>query len=163
MSNGKEIFDDMEGSFLEDAKNSYLPQVTSRTGGAVHKAFVLVKEPAAAAALVQELEKASFIVNASSDSSLSLDECRRNTPDLVVVEENLATMSGIRFIADLLRVSWTTATILVSERDDEAIHEATEGLGILGHIKGYEDLEGLGRLLTRFEEMLSPAQFGAHK
>jgi hypothetical protein len=75
-----------------------------------------------------------------------------------VVEENLANMSGIHFILALLKVSWTTATILVSERDDEAIHEATEGLGILGHIKGYEDLKSLEDLLKKFEEIVSPTR-----
>ena len=81
-----------------------------------------------------------------------------NKPDLAVVDENLATMSGIHFILDLLKVSWTTATILVSDRDDEAIHEATEGLGILGHIKDYEDLEGFESLLKKFEEIVSPGR-----
>lgn len=85
---------------------------------------------------------------------LQLDECRRNTPHLAVVEENLANMSGIHFILDLLKVSWTTATILVSDRDDEAIHEATEGLGILGHINGCEDLVTLEDLLKTFEEVM---------
>ena len=81
-----------------------------------------------------------------------------NMPDLVVVDENLAIMSGIRFIPDLLKISWTTATILVSERDDEAIHEATEGIGILGHVKGYEDMESLEDLLKKFEEIVAPAK-----
>jgi len=112
-------------------------QITLKAGGAVHKAFVLVKEPGVAASLVQRLMDAGFIVDTSSNPILSLDECRLNKPDLAVVEEDLQTVSGIHFILDLLKVSWTTSTIFVSERDDEAIHEATEGLGILGHIKGY--------------------------
>ena len=118
-------------------------QVGLQTGAETFKALVLVREPGAATSLIQRLTEAGFIVDTSSDPSLSLDECRRNKPHLAVVEENLPNMSGIHFILDLLKVSWTTATILVSERDDEAIHEATEGLGILGYIKDYEDLERL--------------------
>lgn len=72
-------------------------------------------------------------------------------------DENFATMSGIHVILDLLKISWTTATILVSDRDDEAIHDATEGLGILGHINGYEDLATLEDLLKTFEEVMSRA------
>ena len=96
-------------------------------------------------------------MDASSDPIQSLDKCRQNKPDLAVVEEDLQTMSGIHFILDLLKVSWTTATILVSKRDDKAIHEATEGLGILGHIKDYEDLESLERLLKKFKKIAMPA------
>jgi DNA-binding NarL/FixJ family response regulator len=133
-------------------------QVGLQTDGEAHKALVLVRKPGAATPLIQRLTEAGFMVDTSSDPSLSLDECRRNTPHLAVVEENLANMSGIHFILDLLKVSWTTATILVSERDDEAIHEATEGLGILGYIKDYEDLEGFESLLKKFEEIVSPGK-----
>ena len=59
---------------------------------------------------------------------------------------------------DLLKVSWTTATILVSERDENVIHEATEGLGILGYIKNYEDSEGFESLLKKFEQIVSPGR-----
>ena len=128
---------------------------TLKADGAAYKALVLVNEPIAASALIQKIVEAGFIVNTSTDPALSLAECRRNAPSLVVVEEHLATISGIRFILDLLKISWTTTAILVSDRDDEAIHEATEGLGILGHIKGYEDLESLEWLLKKFDGIVS--------
>jgi DNA-binding NarL/FixJ family response regulator len=105
--------------------------------------------------LIQRLTEAGFIVDSSSDPTLSLDKSRLNKPDLAVVEEDLQTMSGIHFISELLKISWTTATILVSDRDDEAIHEATVGLGILGHIKGYEDLKSVEDLLKQFEAIVS--------
>jgi DNA-binding NarL/FixJ family response regulator len=130
-------------------------QVDVQTDVGIHRALVLVKEPGSAASLIQRLTEAGFIVHSSCDPILSLDEARLNKPDLVVVDENLPTMSGIHFLLDLLKVSWTTATILVSDRDDEAIHEATEGLGILGHIKGYEDLKSLEDLLNQFEGIVS--------
>ena len=133
-------------------------QVDLLTDVGSHKALVLVKEPSAAAPLIQRLAERGFTMWSSNDPIRSLDECRANMPDLVVVDENLPSMSGIRFISDLLKISWTTSTILVSERDDEAIHEATEGLGILGHVKGYEDMESLEDLLKKFEEIVAPAK-----
>jgi DNA-binding NarL/FixJ family response regulator len=129
-------------------------QVNLQADVGTRRALVLVKEPGDAASLIQRLIEAGFIVDASSDPIQSLEECRRNKPDLAVVDEDLRTMSGIHFIFDLLKVSWTTATIIVSKRVDEAIHEATEGLGILGHIKDYEDLESLERLLKNLEEIV---------
>jgi DNA-binding NarL/FixJ family response regulator len=129
-------------------------QVRLQTDVGTRRALVLVKEPGFAGSLIQRLTEAGFIVDASSDPIQSLEECRRNKPDLAVVDEILLTTSGIHFIFDLLKVSWTTAAIIVSRRVDEAIHEATEGLGILGHIKDYEDLESLARLMKKFEEMV---------
>lgn len=140
-----------QGVHVKDEDQEMQDQDTSKIGDAVQKALVVVREPSAAAPLVERLTEAGFIVESSSNPSLSLEKCRQNTPNLVVVEEDLASMSGIRFIADLLKVSWTTATILVSQRDDEAIHEATEGLGILGHIQGYEDFENLRKLMKKLE------------
>ena len=129
-------------------------QVNLQTNVGTRRALVLVKEPDSAALLIQRLTEAGFIVDASSDPIQSLEKCRQNKPDLAVVDEDLLTMSGIHFILDLLKVSWTTATIIVSKRVDEAIHEATEGLGILGHIKDYEDLASLERLVKKFEEIV---------
>ncbi len=129
-------------------------QVNLQIHVGTRKALVLLKEPSSAASLIQVLIEAGFTVDASSDPIQSLEECRRNKPDLAVIDEDLLTMSGIHFIFDLLKVSWTTATIIVSKRVDEAIHEATEGLGILGHIKDYEDLESLERLVKKFEEIV---------
>ena len=91
-------------------------QVNLQTDVGTRKALVLVKEPGSAASLIQRLTEAGFIVDASSDPIQSLEECRRNKPDLAVVDEDLPTMSGIHFIFDLLKVSWTTATIIVSKR-----------------------------------------------
>jgi len=137
----------------KDDDPEMLDQVNLQTDVGTRKALVLVKEPDSAASLIQRLTEAGFMVNASSDPIQSLEECRQNKPDLAVVDEDLLTTSGIHFIFDLLKVSWTTATIIVSKRVDEAIHEATEGLGILGHIRDYEDLKSLEKLLKKFEEV----------
>jgi DNA-binding NarL/FixJ family response regulator len=132
-------------------------QVNLQTDVGIRKALVLLKEPGAAFSLIQKLAEAGFIVHSSSDPIQSLEECRRNKPDLAMVDENLLTMSGIHFILDLVKVSWTTATIIVSKRADEAIHEAAEGLGILGHIRDYEDLESLEKLLDKFNKITMTA------
>jgi hypothetical protein len=58
----------------------------------------------------------------------------------------------------LLKVSWTTSTILIADEEEEAIHDQTEGLGILGSIRTVNDMETLDRLLDRFLEIVSPNQ-----
>ena len=81
-----------------------------------------------------------------------------NPPDLVIVEDRLTGMTGIHFLAELLKVSWTTSTILISDEEEEALHDQTEGLGILGAIRTVDDVESLDRLLDRFLEIVSPNQ-----
>jgi hypothetical protein len=65
-------------------------------------------------------------------------------------------MTGIHFLAELLKVSWTTSAILISDEEEEALHDRTEGLGILGAIRTVDDVKSLDRLLDKFREMVSP-------
>jgi hypothetical protein len=65
-------------------------------------------------------------------------------------------MTGIRFLAELLKVSWTTSAILISDEEEEALHDQTEGLGILGAIRAADDVETLDRLIDRFLQIVSP-------
>jgi hypothetical protein len=66
----------------------------------------------------------------------------------VVVDEEPAGMSAVDFLKSLLGISWTISSIMVSEKDGETVHEMTEGLGILGSIKNYDDGEGLEKLIA---------------
>ncbi len=98
-----------------------------------------------AAILVQHLDEAppigdmlaseGFAVSFYSDCEQFLREAQVKPPDLAIVEENLNGRSGVSVLIDLLRISWTTATILISDRDEDSVHEMTEGIGLLGYIK----------------------------
>jgi DNA-binding NarL/FixJ family response regulator len=78
----------------------------------------------------------------------ALELCRESTPALVIVDETAAGTSAGGFIKDLLGISWTVSTIVVSDKDAETVHEMTEGLGIVGSISDYNDREGLQKLLA---------------
>lgn len=95
----------------------------------------------------------SAIVNANPDEAL--EECRTNPPHLAIVGSDLGSMTGVRFLAELLKVSWETYTILISDEEEETIHERTEGLGILGAIKTTEDVEALNLLLDKLCGMVA--------
>ncbi len=122
------------------------------------RAIVLADEPLRASDLVERLSKRGISATVRTDADEVLDECRKNPPQLVIVESALATMTGVRFLAELLKVSWKTATILIADQEEEAIHDQTEGLGILGSIRTTDDIEGLERLLDRFFEIASANQ-----
>jgi DNA-binding response OmpR family regulator len=87
------------------------------------------------------------------DPQAVLDSCAVSPPDLVIAAEQLAGMTGIRFLSQLVAVAWTTSTILIADEEEDLVHDKTEGLGILGSIRNTEDSENLERLLDRFIDM----------
>jgi hypothetical protein len=58
-----------------------------------------------------------------------------------------------QFVTELLKVSWTVSTILITEDDPETVHEKAEGLGILGSISHPDDREKLEELLKEFKRL----------
>jgi DNA-binding response OmpR family regulator len=119
---------------------------------------IVLADPRQASGLVDGLSKRGISASVSTDPDEALVECRKNPPHLVIVESVLATMTGIHFLAELLKVSWQTSTILIADEEEEVIHDQTEGLGILGAIRTADDMESLDRLLDRFLEIVSPNQ-----
>jgi DNA-binding NtrC family response regulator len=122
------------------------------------RAIVLAEDQRQALGLVARLSKRGISASVSTDPDEALVECRGNPPHLVIVGSVLATMTGIHFLAELLKVSWKTSTILITDEEAEVVHDQTEGLGILGAIRMPDDVERLERLLDRFFEIASPNQ-----
>jgi DNA-binding response OmpR family regulator len=118
------------------------------------RAIVLAEDPRRVSGLVDGLSKRGISASVSTDPDEALVECRKNPPHLVIVASDLVTMTGVHFLAELLKVSWTTSTILIADEEEEVIHDQTEGLGILGAIGTADDKESLDRLLDRFLEIV---------
>lgn len=108
--------------------------------------------------LIEILSKRGVSSTVIAKAEEALNQCHKNPPHLVIVGSVLATMTGIHFLSELLKVSWKTATILIADEEQEVIHDQTEGLGILGSIRTADDMESLERLLDRFLEIVSPNQ-----
>jgi DNA-binding NarL/FixJ family response regulator len=115
--------------------------------------LVVIKDPGEAASMCRVLDRRGFNVIVDPDPDRSLRYCRESPPALVVVDSSLPGISARGFLAQLLRISWTTATILIADRDEETVHEETEGLGILGSIRSKEDLDALDFLLAKYADM----------
>ncbi|MFC1836719.1 Rossmann-like domain-containing protein [Thermodesulfobacteriota bacterium] len=113
------------------------------------RALLLVADKQRATRLIECLSSKGISVVAKDNPNEAIEYCRENPPDLAVVEDNLPAMAGPRFLSELLIISWTTATILIACDNEDAVHERAEGLGILGHIRGYDDVEGLEKLVER--------------
>jgi DNA-binding response OmpR family regulator len=114
------------------------------------RALAVVKDPTGAAPLKEALGAEGMTVTVLDNVREALDYCRTSPPDLVVVDDEIGPDSGVKLIADLLAISWTTATIIITSAPEEEVHDRAEGLGILGSVTDYADKEGLQRLLTTF-------------
>lgn len=114
------------------------------------QALIVVNDPAAAKGIVQILQQRGISATIATDPEEALGLCASQTPNLAVVENSLGSMSGARFLAELLKISWTTSSILIWDEDEELVHEKTEGLGILGSLRSVEDSTGLNALLDKF-------------
>ncbi|HMK33722.1 MAG TPA: hypothetical protein VK463_01555 [Desulfomonilaceae bacterium] len=119
------------------------------------RATLLVTDPQRAAVAADMLEKRGIHPTIATDPEALLRKSRTCAPHLVIVEDGVAGVSGARLLADLLEISWTTATILICDDDETAVHDKTEGLGILGSVRSVEDSEGLNRLLDSFVDLAS--------
>ena len=118
------------------------------------KALVVVEGRNQVSRLMESLSKKGISATIITGPDQALDECSKNPPHLVIVESILATM-GARFLAELLKISWKTSTILIADEEEEAVHDQTEGLGILGSIRTVDDMESLDRLIDKFLEIVS--------
>lgn len=116
-------------------------------------ALAVVKDPTGAAPLKDALAAEGMTVTVLDNVREALDHCRANPPDLVLVDEEIGSDSGVKLIGDLLAISWTTATVLITAAPEEVVHDRAEGLGILGSVADYADKEGLRRLMTNFRRL----------
>ena len=112
-------------------------------------------------ALTETLSKRGISATVITNADEALDECLMNPPHLAIVGSALGRMTGIHFLAELLKISWKTSTILIADEDEETIHDQTEGLGILGAIKSTRDAEALEKLLDKFFEIVATDQQSA--
>ncbi len=117
------------------------------------RVLVVVSDRAEAEGLLEGLDRRGMNPIVMTHPDEALQSCKESPPDLVIVDDSLPSMSGARFLAELLRVSWAVSSILVCGEDEETVHEKTEGLGILGSIKDYGDEDGLSRLLERYRSI----------
>lgn len=126
----------------------------SRRQDSTDRVMVVVAEPSDAGRVAEMVEKQGSIPVVVTDPGKALEECRSAPPDIVIVDDDLKAMTGRQFLAQLLRISWTTASILITAEEEETVHERTEGLGILGRIRNYSDEEALAVLLQRHRSTL---------
>ncbi|MBU1566097.1 MAG: response regulator [Proteobacteria bacterium] len=103
------------------------------------------------------LQEMDLVSAATGDAGLS--QLKSQKIDLVIVNEQLADMSGIAFVKQLVRINPLANTAIVSALTDEEFHEATEGLGVLMQLPPQtqeKDAEALLSILEKIGVLLQP-------
>lgn len=81
--------------------------------------------------------------------------------DLVIVDEQLADMSGLACVKQLVTVNPLANIALVGTLAEDDFHEQTEGLGVLMQLPprpGAAEAEALLRVLSRIRGLLMPGE-----
>ena len=81
---------------------------------------------------------------------------RAKTPpwQLVVVDEMMPGMKYKTFLMDLLRVNAMLNTVVITDMDEEAFHEDSEGLGVLCTVPGNPGREHGVKAMDRLCQLL---------
>lgn len=117
------------------------------------RTVIVVNDPDQAGPILECLARKGFSGIVESDPEKALEGCRINPPALVIAEDRLQGITGTRFLSELVRISWKTSTVLVVNEEEEVVHQRTEGLGILGHIRDCEDTASMEKLLDKMLEI----------
>ncbi|MFH0823098.1 MAG: hypothetical protein V2B18_10145 [Pseudomonadota bacterium] len=120
------------------------------------KAAIIVNTGDRVEPIAEGLSRKGFRWTVEHDPQAVLGSSRTDPLDLVIVFDRLDSMTGRRFLSQLVGISWTTAAVLIMDEDEEKVHEMTEGLGILGSIRNVDDTDGLLKLLDKFLSMKQP-------
>ncbi len=82
----------------------------------------------------------------------ALETAAAHSPDLVIVDEYLGQVSGLKWIRRLMGINAFIHTAAVSSQPQDVFHEASEGLGIMAHLPprpGKLEAEQLLKTLNR--------------
>jgi len=115
--------------------------------------------------LVSSNEKAlvPFVEALKSDQDIKLNmfdtgaavlaQVRHQAPHLVIIDHHLDDMVPLDLVSELLQLNAMINTAMVSTMDEEAFHEATEGLGLLPRLPSPPEAADASTLLTRLRAL----------
>jgi DNA-binding NarL/FixJ family response regulator len=106
------------------------------------------------AALAAALEqRAGIEVRFAASGDAGFDFLQRHRVDLVIIDQWLDQGSGIAFAKQLVKSHPLVNIAIVGTEDDEAFHQATEGLGVLMQLPPQAGAVEAEKLLTALERI----------
>ncbi len=98
----------------------------------------------------KQLSNFGFTTKELNDPDLLLKTCADLTPAIVIVNLDLESDATVKLLTQMVKTSWQTYLIVISDLDEDRIHDRLEGLGILGRIHNESDLPALDSLINKF-------------
>ncbi len=121
------------------------------------RAVLFLNESNSIEPLIEALGGNGFEVFAAEDLKAGLAEHGTEPFQLAVVEDGYRSLSAPAIVQELLKISWMTHSIIVTDKDEDQLHELAEGLGILGGMKDPHDVKRLNDLLITLRKILGEA------
>ena len=118
------------------------------------RAILFAPKTNSMASLTEFLEMKGFDVFVPDDLEAGLAEHGKESFQLAIIEEGYKSLSASLVVQELLKVSWATNSIIITDKNEDQLHEQTEGLGILGAMKDVDDFKRLEELLATLNNIL---------
>jgi CheY-like chemotaxis protein len=100
------------------------------------------------------LQESALHVQVVESAQAAVEAVGYSAPLLVVVDHQVGTVSGLEIVRHLLSVDAFVHTAVLSDLDDTAFHEQSEGLGILCKLPILPGRQETRDLIERFRQML---------
>ncbi len=82
-----------------------------------------------------------------------LTQVRHQAPHLVIIDDHLDDQAPLDLVSEVLQLNAMVNVAMVSTMDDDAFHEATEGLGLLPRLPSPPEAADASTLLTRLRAL----------
>ncbi len=92
-------------------------------------------------------------LNMFDTGAAALTQVRHQAPHLVIIDDHLDDQAPLDLVSELLQLNAMINTAMVSTMDDDAFHEATEGLGLLPRLPSPPEAADASTLLTRLRAL----------
>lgn len=117
------------------------------------KACVFVDKDVDVSSVLKLLDSRGINAEVFSEPDSAVSKHKKQAFDLLIAQDDTATSRGLKLINEFLTINWMTSSILICDLDEASIHERAEGLGILGHVRHFDEMVSLESLLDRFKKL----------
>ena len=92
-------------------------------------------------------------LNISDTGAAVLTQVRHQAPHLVIIDDHLDNQAPLDLVTELLQLNAMINIAMVSTMDDDAFHEATEGLGLLPRLPSPPEAADASTMLTKLRAL----------
>ena len=119
--------------------------------------LLVTARPERLAAFADSLEAAEEVkLSRVRDAAGALDRVRSAPPQLAVIDSALPDTTPLELVKQMLQANAMINTAVVSALDEDAFHEASEGLGVMTRLPDPPGPEDASAVLVQLDRILHP-------